>query len=89
MNRLQRLDADRHYVVTLNRRGPIRDEHVIREMVYTHPRYTLRSMATQPELAKLNGRRHTWFCGSYFGWGFHEDAVVSGAAVARDLGVEA
>jgi len=34
----------------------------------------------------LQGRRHTWFCGSYFGYGFHEDALQSGLAAAEDIG---
>ena len=41
--------------------------------------------ATQAELASLNGRRATWFCGSYFGYGFHEDAVRSAYAAAESL----
>jgi predicted NAD/FAD-binding protein len=43
---------------------------------------------TQRELPDLNGRRHTFFCGSYFGHGFHEDAVKSGANVAKAFGIE-
>ena len=41
----------------------------------------------QKELPSLNGVRHTYFCGSYFGYGFHEDAVRSGVAVANLLGI--
>jgi predicted NAD/FAD-binding protein len=44
-------------------------------------------MATQLELPALNGRRNTWFCGSYFGYGFHEDAVRSAVEVGRRFGV--
>jgi predicted NAD/FAD-binding protein len=43
-------------------------------------------MATQTHLPALNGARHTHFCGSYFNYGFHEDAVAAGAAVAADFG---
>jgi predicted NAD/FAD-binding protein len=88
MNRLQRLRVERDYCVTLNRRGPIAPGSVLREMTYTHPLYTFDSLATQPGLRRLNGTNGTWYCGSYFGWGFHEDAVRSGAEVALAFGAE-
>ncbi len=86
MNRLQGLTAQRDYCVTLNREGGYRPGTVIAEMAYHHPLYTFESMATQAQLPRLNGERRTRFCGSYFGYGFHEDAVRSGAAVAKDWG---
>ncbi len=86
MNRLQGLSAQRDYCVTLNRPEPFPESSVIAEMVYHHPFYSHESMATQAELPGLNGRRRTWFCGSYFGYGFHEDAVRSGAAVGEAFG---
>ena len=45
-------------------------------------------MATQPKLEAMNGARNTWFCGSYFGYGFHEDAVRSAVQVAKGFGIE-
>jgi predicted NAD/FAD-binding protein len=88
MNRLQRLHTREQYCVTLNRRGPIDPSRVIAEMVYTHPLYTFDSLASQAGLPSLNGVRRTWFCGSYFGYGFHEDAARSGLDVARGFGLE-
>ncbi|PLX83285.1 MAG: amine oxidase [Desulfuromonas sp.] len=88
MNRLQGLSAQRDYCVTLNRDAPFRPETVIAEMDYHHPLYTFESMATQAELPRLGGRRRTWYCGSYFGYGFHEDAVRAGAAVGQAFGGE-
>ncbi|PLX74188.1 MAG: amine oxidase, partial [Desulfuromonas sp.] len=87
MNRLQGLAAKQEYCVTLNRPTPCAVGSVIAEMDYHHPLYSFASMATQSQLSELNGRQRTWFCGSYFGYGFHEDAVRSGAAVAEALGV--
>jgi predicted NAD/FAD-binding protein len=87
MNRLQRLRTPRTYCVSLNRRGAIDPAAVVAERTFTHPRYDAAAAATQVELPRLNGLRRTWFCGSYFGHGFHEDAVRSAAAVARDFGV--
>ncbi len=85
MTRLQGLSGRSRWLVTLNpRREPARDK-ILRELNYMHPIFTFSSLASQPRLPELNGRRDTWFCGSYFGYGFHEDAVKSALAVARDF----
>jgi len=86
MNLLQGLGTVNHYCVSLNRRTPINDNSVIARMVYHHPVYTFDSVSSQPELPSLNGRMNTWFCGSYFGYGFHEDAIRSAVLVGRDFG---
>jgi len=88
MNLLQGLQAKQDYCVTLNRRESFRPETVIAEFDYQHPQYSFASLATQSELPKLNGERNSWFCGSYFGYGFHEDAVRSAVAVAEGFGVK-
>jgi predicted NAD/FAD-binding protein len=87
MNRLQGLDVKKDYCVTLNRREPFRTGEVIAEMNYHHPLFTDESMATQKELPQLNGQNRTYFCGSYFGYGFHEDAVRAGNEVGKAFGV--
>ncbi|MEN8686676.1 MAG: FAD-dependent oxidoreductase [Desulfuromonadales bacterium] len=87
MNRLQGLKADRDYCVTLNRREPFSAEQVVAAMDYHHPLYTHESMATQEDLPQLNGQNRTYFCGSYFGYGFHEDAVRAGNEVGKAFGV--
>lgn len=87
LNRLQALREDTDYLVTLNPEREIAPAHVLARMTYTHPVYTLASMDTQPELPSLNGRRGTFYCGAYFGYGFHEDGLKSGIAVADRLGV--
>ncbi|MGJ8653134.1 MAG: NAD(P)/FAD-dependent oxidoreductase [Opitutaceae bacterium] len=88
MNRLQNLKTRRDYVVTLNAIESIPDSHIINSTTLTHPLYSFESMATQPKLEAMNGERNTWFCGSYFGYGFHEDAVRSAVHVAKGFGVE-
>jgi len=87
LNRLQRLDEPTDYMVTLNPVDKPGDRSVIRRMTYTHPVYTCASVATQPELPRLNGLDRTSFCGAYFGHGFHEDGFASAVAVADALGV--
>ena len=87
MNRLQGFTASREYCVTLNPRRPIRKDHELRRFTYHHPVYSEAAIRTQPELPALNGTLNTYYCGSYFGYGFHEDAVRSGANVAAAFGV--
>jgi predicted NAD/FAD-binding protein len=87
MNRLQQLKTRNQYLVTLNPFKPIAEEKIIAQMTYTHPVFTFDSLGTQPDLARLNGVRNTFFCGSYFGYGFHEDAARSGVQAASAMGV--
>ncbi|MCJ7498972.1 FAD-dependent oxidoreductase [bacterium] len=87
MNLLQGLKTARHYCVSLNRHTPVREDTVVARMVYRHPSYTFASVKTQKELHRLNGVQNSWFCGSYFGYGFHEDAVRSAVDVGREFGV--
>ncbi len=86
MNRLQGFKTQKRYWVTLNRATAIEPASILREFNYTHPSYTLASVKTQSSLPGLNGTRNTYFCGSYFGYGFHEDAVKSAVVVSRSLG---
>ena len=85
MNLLQGLAGERQFLVTLNRPTPHDAGQVLADLVYHHPVYTPESMASQRELASLNGQRGTWFCGSYFGYGFHEDAVRSAHEAVESL----
>jgi uncharacterized protein len=85
LNRLQALDTERDYCVTLNEDVP--EEHVLGRFTYEHPLYTVATLRAQGELPRLAGGR-THYAGAYFGNGFHEDGLASGVAVARALGVE-
>lgn len=86
MNFLQGFNTKKHYLVTLNPKKEIAAEQIIREIHYTHPHYNFASVRSQSALLALNGKNATWFCGSYFGNGFHEDALTSGLKVAKDFG---
>ena len=85
MNLLQGLTTKKQYLVTLNRPDDYDQSQVIARMVYHHPTYTVDSMATQSSLSTLNGVNRTFFCGSYFGYGFHEDAVRSSLQAVNQL----
>lgn len=87
MTRLQRLNTSRPYFVTLNPGRSIPSSRVIREMDYTHPQYDFKAFNSQKGLAALNGENRTFFCGAYFGYGFHEDGVKSALGVAEQFGV--
>lgn len=86
MNRLQGLAHPMPLFVTLNpARAPA--EHLIHKSIdYTHPQFDADALWSQQRLWQLQGRNNTWFCGSYFGSGFHEDALQAGLAVAEQLG---
>ncbi|SER89466.1 NAD(P)/FAD-dependent oxidoreductase [Salisediminibacterium halotolerans] len=88
MNLLQGLKTAHDYCVTLNGAEAISPEKVIKEIRYRHPVYTAEAIRSQEELPKLNGKNNTYFCGSYFGYGFHEDGVRSGVEVARKMGLD-
>jgi len=53
-------------------------EHVIRTIDYAHPVFTEDGVRAQARHAEINGVNRTRFAGAYWGWGFHEDGVVSG-----------
>ena len=84
LNRLQQLDTETDYLVTLNQ--PVSDEHVIRRISYRHPRFTVDAIRAQRRLGELSGVRRTEFAGAYFGNGFHEDGLAAGVQAARALG---
>ncbi|HET9125137.1 MAG TPA: FAD-dependent oxidoreductase [Solirubrobacteraceae bacterium] len=87
MNRLQTLSAEREFCVTLNRSEAIDPSRIIRRIGYAHPVYTPAGVAAQARVEEISGRNRTHFCGAYWGWGFHEDGVVSAERVAARLGV--
>lgn len=84
MNRLQGLPGDRPLFVTLDPQQE--PTSVFRTEYYSHPVFDAAAHEAQRELWTLQGRRNTWFCGAYFGAGFHEDGLQSGLAVAEQLG---
>jgi predicted NAD/FAD-binding protein len=86
MNRLQNISGDTNYIVTLNPTQLPNAEIIVRQQEYRHPIFTAQTWQAQQTLWSLQGNENTWFCGSYFGSGFHEDAVQSGFAVAEHLG---
>ena len=85
LNKLQPLPFDRPVLVTLNPVAPPRDDAVIGAFDYAHPVFDGAALAAQRRLPTLQGVRNTWFAGAWTGWGFHEDGLKSGLAVAGAL----
>ena len=86
MNSLQRLETDTNLFVSVNPLNNIEPTAIHYETQYRHPIFDSAAVTAQKSLWALQGRNRTWFCGSYFGYGFHEDGLQSGLAVAEALG---
>jgi len=77
MGILQSLAVTPPFLVTLNAEDAIEPEKILARMRYAHPLFTPAGIAAQAQHRAINGVRSTYFCGAYWGFGFHEDAVVS------------
>jgi predicted NAD/FAD-binding protein len=86
MNRLQALEADREFCVTLNRSEAIDPSKILRTIPYSHPVFTSDGARAQARHDEISGRNRTHYAGAYWRWGFHEDGVVSAVRVAKHFG---
>ena len=77
LNNLQNLKCEENYFLTLNPIQKIDDGKIITKVNFTHPYFNKETTKLQKELFSLQGKKRTWFCGSYFGYGFHEDGLKS------------
>ncbi|MBU6449140.1 MAG: FAD-dependent oxidoreductase [Rhodospirillales bacterium] len=84
MNRLQNLPAERQWFVTLN--SPMALRGVALRQSLTHPVFDTAALRAQKHLWEVQGFNRTWFCGAWWGAGFHEDGLQAGLAVAEALG---
>ena len=86
MNILQGLQAPVTFCVSLNQTALIDPAQIIARFSYAHPQYSLAALAAQARHAQLQGGQHSYFCGAYWGNGFHEDGVTSALQVASHFG---
>jgi predicted NAD/FAD-binding protein len=86
MNNLQKLAGQKPVFVTLNPDRPPAPGTILSTQTYEHPLFSVAAMAAQRRLWPLQGVRRTWFCGAWFGAGFHEDGLQAGLAVAEAIG---
>lgn len=87
MNALQGLDPSQDYFVSLNPIQAIDSGKVIKRIQYMHPIFDNNAIVSQKKLHQLQGKNRTWFAGSYFGYGFHEDALSSAVSIAKHFNV--
>jgi predicted NAD/FAD-binding protein len=89
MNKLQGIDEERPLFVSLNPPFAPAPGMTFGKYMCEHPQYNAAAFAAQKRLGDIQGRRQTWFCGAWTGYGFHEDGLRSGLAVAEALGAYA
>ena len=85
INKLQPIPFTQPVLVSLNPMREIPPAHVLGEYHYAHPVFDLSAMAAQGRMPQLQGQQHTYFCGAWMGYGFHEDGLKAGLGVARSL----
>jgi uncharacterized protein len=85
INKLQPIPFEQPVIVSLNPAKPIAAEHVLGTFNYAHPVFDTAAIQAQADIPALQGQQHTYFCGAWTGYGFHEDGLKSGLAVAKQL----
>lgn len=85
MNRLQNIPMSDPLFVTLNPVREIAPENILRLIPYMHPLFDGPALEAQRNLWRIQGKNRIWFCGAYCGYGFHEDGLQSGLAVAEAI----
>ena len=85
LNQLQPLPFEQPIIESLNPARPIAEHKILAEFDYDHPVFDLAAIAAQTRVPELQGEQHTWYCGAWTGYGFHEDGLKSGMAVAQEL----
>jgi predicted NAD/FAD-binding protein len=88
MNILQGIKSDTEFCVSLNMTDRINPKKIIKKINYTHPVFSQDAIRAQKEIDELNGKNRTYYCGAYWGSGFHEDGVNSALKVGSHFGKE-
>ncbi len=87
MNILQNLHSRDHWCVSLNVSDQINKDLEAGCWNYAHPQFTRKAVQAQKYKSRINGKNRTWYCGAYWGYGFHEDGVKSALDVTKEFGV--
>ena len=85
LNKLQNLKSKKNYFLTLNPIFKINDSSIIKKVNFTHPYLNSENTKIQKDLHTIQGKKRTWFCGSYFGYGFHEDGLKSSIELTNNF----
>ena len=85
LNLLQNLKCEENIFLTLNPYFEINESKILKKVRFTHPYFDQSSLNFQSQLTKLQNRRNILFCGSYFGYGFHEDGIKSSIEMIKNF----
>lgn len=85
MNQLQGVSEHKNYFVSINPHSGLDERKIIKELDYEHPLFDVPAINAQSELQKLNQGGPIYYCGSYFKYGFHEDAFASAVTLCETL----
>tara|TARA_B100000214_G_C23971220_1_gene630257 strand:- start:232 stop:1479 length:1248 start_codon:yes stop_codon:yes gene_type:complete len=85
LNLLQNLNIDKNLFLTLNPFFEIDEKKILKKLNFTHPYYNHETLNFQKNLCKIQNRKNILFCGSYFGYGFHEDGIKSSLEMIKYL----
>ena len=88
LNKLQNLNSSKNYFLTLNPIHNVKDNFFVKKINFTHPYLNSENTALQKDLHSIQGRKRTWFCGSYFGYGFHEDGLKSSIELINNFKIK-
>ena len=85
LNQLQNLKINRDIFLTINPFREIPQDKIFKEVSFTHPYYDIAALSNQSNLNKIQNKKNILFCGSYFGYGFHEDGIRSSIEMLKAL----
>ena len=85
LNLLQNLKIKRDIFLTINPFRKIPEDKIFKKVLFTHPYYNNDALSNQRNLSKIQNKKNTLFCGSYFGYGFHEDGIKSSIEMLKTL----
>jgi uncharacterized protein len=85
INMLQPIPFEQAVIVSLNPAKSVPDEHILGTYDYAHPVFDKAAITAQTAMAQLQGKQHTYYCGAWMGYGFHEDGLKAGLAAANHL----
>ena len=85
LNLLQNLDFNKNIFLTLNPNFKINEDKILKKVNFTHPYFDQSELDNQDKLKNLQNKKNLLFCGSYFGYGFHEDGIKSSIEMIKAI----
>ena len=85
LNSIQKLNTETNFFLTLNPEKKISDREMHKEIIFTHPIFNLNNKEIKKQILERQGQNNIWVCGSFLGYGFHEDGIQSGLLVAENI----